>query len=64
MSFQAPHETDPIHLSFAAQRALWAQEKAALKLALAKAEADDDGSRTDAGPDTGDGVSSYTTEVH
>jgi hypothetical protein len=58
VSFQAPHETDPIQLSLAAQRALQAKEKAALKLASEKAEADDDGPRTDDATDTGDGVSS------
>jgi len=29
-----------VHVAFAAERAVWAQEKAALKLALAQAESD------------------------
>ncbi|XP_069680061.1 A-kinase anchor protein 9-like isoform X4 [Periplaneta americana] len=37
---QTIDETDSAQLAFAAERAIWAQEKAALKLALAQAEAD------------------------
>jgi chromosome segregation ATPase len=37
---QAADHTGSVHVEFAAERALWAQEKAALKLALAQAESD------------------------
>jgi hypothetical protein len=57
--FQALEETDSVHGTSAAQRSLSAQEKDALILSLAKAEADDHGSRTDDATDTRDGVSSW-----
>jgi hypothetical protein len=44
-------------VAFATERALWVQEKAALKLALAQAEADVHLSRTDVGVETSDRVS-------
>jgi hypothetical protein len=56
--FQVADETDAAHLAFAAERAVWAQEKAALRLALAQAEADAvHGSRIGGAADTSDRVS-------
>jgi hypothetical protein len=58
VSFQVADETDSVHVAFATERALWAQEKAALKLALAQAEADAvHGSRIGGGVDMNDRVS-------
>lgn len=58
ISFEVPAEMDSVHMEFAAERTLWAQEKAALKLALAQAEADAiHGSRIGEGADITDRVS-------
>ncbi|PNF22695.1 hypothetical protein B7P43_G07122 [Cryptotermes secundus] len=53
---KAADVTDAEHVAFAAQRALCAQKKASFKLAMAKAEADVHGFRTDDGGDTRDRV--------
>jgi hypothetical protein len=58
MSFQVADETDSVRVAFATERALWSQEKAALKLALAQAEADAvHGRRIGGGADTSEQVS-------
>ncbi|PNF22701.1 hypothetical protein B7P43_G07122 [Cryptotermes secundus] len=56
IALKAADETDEEHVAFAAQRALCAQKKASFKLAMAKAEADVHGFRTDDGADSSDRV--------
>ncbi|PNF22698.1 hypothetical protein B7P43_G07122 [Cryptotermes secundus] len=61
---KAADVTDAEHVAFAAQRALCAQKKASFKLAMAKAEADVHGFRTDDGGDTRDRAADETDEEH